>query len=105
LNYGSQPAHRGEAITLRATGLGDVESRPEPLQRASRDAVSTVLKTPEVLIDGKPATVEFARLVPGEAGIYEVKVIIPADARTGFRVPVEMRSGSIRSNRAIIVIE
>ena len=105
LNYGSQPAYRGEAITLVATGLGDVGPRPEPLQRAPREIVPVALRTPEVLIDGKPAVVESVRLAPGEAGIYEIRVRIPADSRTGFRVPVRIRSGEIQSNRAIIVIE
>lgn len=33
LNYPSQPARAGETITLRVTGLGEVQPRPDPLQR------------------------------------------------------------------------
>jgi uncharacterized protein (TIGR03437 family) len=105
LNYPSQPARRNEVISLVCTGLGDVDPRPEPLQRAGRDRVSNVVRRPEVLIDGKLAAVQAARLIPGEAGLYEVRVAIPGDARTGLRVPVQLRSGQVLSNRTVIVIE
>jgi uncharacterized protein (TIGR03437 family) len=104
LNYGAHPAQRGTIVTLRATGLGDVDARPEPLQRMPRERVATALKTPEVLIDGHTALVESTRLVPGEAGIYEIRVQVPTESRTGLRVNVQLRSGSILSNRAVLVI-
>jgi uncharacterized protein (TIGR03437 family) len=104
LNYPSQPAYRGETITLRVTGLGDVMPNPEPLQRGPREPATAAL-LPEVLIDGRPAEVLSALLVPGEAGLYDVRARIPPDARTGIRVPVQLRSGEVLSNRAVIVIE
>ena len=105
LNFSSQPAHHGELITLRATGLGDVSPRPDNMQRASRDVVANALKLPVVLIDEKPADVTSARLVPGETGVYEVQVRVPSDARSGLRVTVAMTSGGIRSNTAILPIQ
>jgi uncharacterized protein (TIGR03437 family) len=105
LNFASQPARKGASVTLRATGLGDVDPRPEPLQRASRDTVATVVKTPEVLIDGRLAAIESARLLPGEAGVYEIRATVPRDARSGLRVNVQLRSGDILSNRGVLVIE
>jgi uncharacterized protein (TIGR03437 family) len=62
-------------------------------------------RLPQVLIDGRPAQVESARLVPGEAGVYEVRATVPREARTGLRVDVQLRAGEILSNRAILVIE
>jgi uncharacterized protein (TIGR03437 family) len=105
LNYGSQPAHPGELITLRTTGLGDVQPRPDSLQRPSRDTLTTALKLPAVLIDGKNAEVTEVRLLPGEVGVYEVQVRIPSDAHSGVRVPVVVTSGGIQSNTAILAIE
>lgn len=105
LNFSSQPAHRGEIITVRATGLGDVQPRPDNLQRASRDNVAAVLKLPVVQIDGKPADVIGARLVPGEAGVYEIQVRVPSDSRTGVRVTVTAGSGDFTSNTAILTIQ
>ncbi len=104
LNYGAHPARRGTTITLRATGLGEVDSKPEPLQRTPPEGVATAVKKPEVLIDGRTAQVESARLVPGEAGVYEIRAKVPLEARTGLRVNVQLRSGSILSNRAVLVI-
>jgi len=104
LNFGGQPARRGTVITLRATGLGDVDNNPAPLQRTPGDIPATPLNIPEVLIDGHSASVQSVRLIPGEAGIYELRVLIPDDVRTGLRVNVQLRAGSILSNRAVLVI-
>jgi uncharacterized protein (TIGR03437 family) len=104
LNYPSQPAHPGDTITLRVTGLGDVDPRPELLQRGPR-APASVLRLPEVLIDGRPAAVESALLAPGEAGLYDVRATIPTETRTGVRVLVQLRAGGILSNRAVLAIE
>lgn len=104
LNYASQPAHRGETITLRVTGLGEVDPRPAPLQRGPREPAA-VVQIPEVLIDGQRAVVQSAVLVGGEAGIYEVRVTIPSGTRTGMRVAVQLRAGEILSNRAVLPIE
>ena len=104
LNYPSQPARPGETITLRGTGLGDVTSNPAPLQRGPRQP-AVVAIPPEVLIDGRPAAVQEALLVPGEAGLYDVRVTIPLDTRTGVRVLVQLRAGDILSNRAVLSIE
>ncbi|MBK9167728.1 MAG: hypothetical protein IPM24_09720 [Bryobacterales bacterium] len=104
LNYPSQPAHPGELITLRVTGLGAVDRQPEPLQRAPRDPAMAV-QLPEVLIDGRLAAVQAAILVPGEAGLYDVRVTIPRETRTGERVLVQLRTGDIESNKAVLAIE
>ncbi len=104
LNYPAQPARRGETVTIRATGLGEVEPRPGPLQRGPRTP-SPVVTLPEVLIDGRLAAVRSAELAPGEAGIYNVRVVVPPDSRTGVRVLLRLRSGGILSNPAVFVIE
>jgi uncharacterized protein (TIGR03437 family) len=105
LNYPSQPAHPGDTITVRATGLGDVQARPEPFQRASRDALTNALQLPGALIDGKPAQVVAAYLMPGEAGVYEVKVVVPPDTRQGIRVSLTLSAGDIQSNATVLCIE
>lgn len=104
LNYPSQPARPGETITLRVTGLGKVEPGLDPLQRGPREPAS-VVRIPEVLIDGRPAAVQSAVLTPGEAGIYDLRVTIPRETRAGIRVAVQVRSGDILSNTAVLAIE
>jgi uncharacterized protein (TIGR03437 family) len=104
LNYPSQPAHPGDTITLRVTGLGAVEQLPEPLQRGPREEVAAE-QIPEVLIDGRSAVVQSAVLAAGEAGLYDVQVTIPRETRTGIRVLVQLRSGGILSNPAVLSVE
>ena len=104
LNYPSQPAHPGETITLRVTGLGEVDPRPAPLARGPREPAA-VIRIPEVLIDGRSAVVQSAVLAAGEAGLYDVRVTIPRETRTGVRVRVQLRAGEILSNVAVLAIE
>jgi hypothetical protein len=48
--------------------------------------------------------VQSALLVPGEAGLYDLRVTLPRETRTGVRVLVRVRGG-ILSNPAVIAVE
>lgn len=104
LNYPAQPAHPGDTVTLRVTGLGDVSPRPERLQRGPRAAPSAV-QIPQVMIDGRNAAVLSAVLVPGEAGLYDVRVTLPRETRSGARVTVQVLAGGIASNGAVMAVQ
>jgi uncharacterized protein (TIGR03437 family) len=104
LNYPGQSARAGETIAIRVTGLGDVDTRPEPLQRGPRSPASVLLR-PQVRIDGRAAEVQSATLLGGEAGLYELRVTIPRETRAGIRIPVQIESGGVQSNTAVICIQ
>lgn len=68
------PARSGDWITIWATGLGPVAGKPV----AGRAAVAAeTLTAVRVLIGPLDATVSYAGLAPGWAGLYQVNVQVP----------------------------
>jgi uncharacterized protein (TIGR03437 family) len=85
-----QPAAEGDVLQIYATGLGRVA--PELATGRAAPADGSVLHrsvaTPVVTIGGVPATVLFAGLAPGFAGLYQVDVAVPKGVAAGDDVPV-----------------
>jgi uncharacterized protein (TIGR03437 family) len=85
----TNPARRGETIAIYVTGLGEVrgpngEAPPPAGEAAPSDRLfRTTAQFFNVNIEGTPATVPFAGLAPGFAGLYQVNVTIPQDAPQG----------------------
>jgi uncharacterized protein (TIGR03437 family) len=79
----SNPAVRGEAVIVYATGLGAVEPTPETGLPVPGSPHSETVEQPTVTIGGQPAEVLFSGLTPGFAGLYQLNVRIPPDAPEG----------------------
>jgi uncharacterized protein (TIGR03437 family) len=78
----AHPAVAGEEVVSFWTGLG----RTDPWLQAGLPApVSPLARSaqPELRIGGQPATVTFAGLAPGFAGLYQVNVVVPAGLKPG----------------------
>jgi uncharacterized protein (TIGR03437 family) len=104
----SNPAHRGEAITLFATGLGQTVP----------NASTGVLGLPGQLVGGtiyagvnnQGAAVISAIYQPGMLGVYAVAVQIPASTITGTAQPlsllmVDLQGGSYPALTAYVPIQ
>ena len=85
----SAPAHAGDTIVLYCTGLGAVNpgvtDGAPPGQQLSRTT-----STPQLVIGGQSAQVNFAGLAPGFAGLYQVNAVIPSGTQTGANVSVTL---------------
>ena len=84
VNGPNRAAARGSIISIYATG----EGQTQPGGIDGRIAAGSALPKPAlpvtVLIDGKPAEVQYAGAAPGAvAGLFQVNVRIPPDASTG----------------------
>jgi uncharacterized protein (TIGR03437 family) len=100
---GSRPIHAGEYLSLYGTGLGAVNS-PQATNTLAYCCDSTPT-TPVVTIGGATATVQFSGLAPGLLGVYQVNILIPANAPTGSAVPVVLDIGGVASNTVTIAIQ
>lgn len=79
----SQPARRGEALTLYASGLGAVEPPVEVGQPAPFNPLARTAEPMEVLVAGHPAQVLFSGLSPGSFHLYQVNFVVPEGAPSG----------------------
>ncbi len=104
LNHPSQPAHRGETIALQVTGLGLVDPALKSGQRAWDDVPAEAIYPPKVTIGGKSAKVVSIAVMSREAGLYEIKTVIPADCPLTNNVSIVVTSNLVESNRASISV-
>lgn len=96
LNLPSVPARRGTVVALFATGLGAVV--PSGSLMAAAEPVTALLDRSEV-------PVMFAGFAPGFLGLYQVNVLIPAEAPPGLAKLLAPRQGGVESAAAEISVE
>jgi uncharacterized protein (TIGR03437 family) len=89
LNSGSNPAPRGTFVTLFGTGQGQVDPALATGQLAGL-TLSRVVAPVSVTIGGRQATVSFAGMAPGFAGLLQINALVPAESGTGPQTPLEL---------------
>ncbi|MBL8222963.1 MAG: hypothetical protein JNL62_27235, partial [Bryobacterales bacterium] len=94
-NGALNPAGRGEAISLYATGLGAVR------RQGNQDVV---VEPVTVLIRGDAVQPSFAGPASNLPGTYVINLTIPAGAAPGLDVPITIRQGGVESNAVAVSI-
>jgi uncharacterized protein (TIGR03437 family) len=99
LNSFSTPAHPGQIIIGWGTGLGPgLES--DAAQPRGNDLPVDV----QVLVGGKPAQVLYKGRAPTFAGVDNIYFVLPDDAPSGCRIPVQVRAGGVDSDTVTLAI-
>jgi uncharacterized protein (TIGR03437 family) len=94
----SRPAVAGEVLAIYATGLGAVD--PPLASGMPSSGERRVKATVQVTIGGQAATVEYAGLAPGFAGLYQLNVRVPAGVAGGDQAVVISVDGTPATGRA-----
>ncbi|HLG96819.1 MAG TPA: kelch repeat-containing protein [Bryobacteraceae bacterium] len=82
------PATAGDYLVIYAVGLGAVSPALTAGDPASGTNLSQTVAPVTLTIGGQQATVFFAGLTPGLAGLYQVNASVPAGIAPGAQVPV-----------------
>jgi uncharacterized protein (TIGR03437 family) len=98
----TEPARIGSTIIIYATGLGAV-NLPVANGSNSVDALRTNTTTPEVLIGGRNARVEFSGLAPEYVGVNQLNVVVPEGVTPGDAVPLQLRVGGITTTDRVTI--
>lgn len=101
----ANPTTVGAYVQIYCTGLGPVTSPPATGSPALANPLSWTTITTTAKIGGAPATVAFSGLVPGEVGLYQVNVQVPASSVKGLSVPVTISAGGVTSNVVTIAVQ
>jgi uncharacterized protein (TIGR03437 family) len=96
------PAAPGETITVYATGCGPVSPGLIPAQLPI--SAASVATAPQVTIGGAPATVAFAGVVAGAAGLYQINVQVPSGAANG-DLPLVVQVGTASSAPVLVTVQ
>ena len=103
LSSPAAPASAGDVLAIFCSGLGAVTP---PVAAGSAAPVSPLARTVNTVtatIGGQPASVAFAGLAPGFAGLYQVNVAVPAGI-TGDSVPIVLTVANASSPAVTVAI-
>lgn len=106
----TSPAHSGEAITLWGTGLGLVTAPAENGPGVLAGVPNTQSDAPvqaQVLanVNGTPAEVLSATLPQGSIGIYEIRILLPANLPNNSSTTLLISQDGRQSNTVTIPIK
>jgi len=100
------PAKRGvDYVNIFATGLGPVTNQPATGAPAPVSPLAQTTNTVTVTIGGASVKATFAGLAPGFVGLYQVNVLVPANAPTGNAIPVSLSVGGAGSNQVTMAVQ
>ena len=102
-----RPAKRDQPIVMYAAGLGQTT----PLVRGAAAAPTSPLAEAAALavyfgtptINGAEIIVDFAGLVPGYVGLYQLNLRVPGNHLRGDALPVTIKMGNVSSTAGPIV--
>ena len=77
------PAQIGETVSLYVTGLGAVSPAISDGAAGPTDTLSKAAATIAAYVGGSSATVSYAGLAPGYAGLYQINLTIPSGLTSG----------------------
>jgi uncharacterized protein (TIGR03437 family) len=97
----THPAKIGDVVIAYATGLGAVASPPADGANSS-DKLRTNLVTPQILIGGVSAQVQFSGLSPQFVGVNQINVTVP-NVAPGNNVPFQILLGGITTSSSITI--
>jgi uncharacterized protein (TIGR03437 family) len=101
----ANPTTAGADVLIYCTGLGPVTNQPATGAPGLANPLSWTTTTPMVTIGGASALVLFSGLVPGDVGLYQMNVQIPASATKGLSVPLTISIGGVQSNTVFLAIQ
>jgi uncharacterized protein (TIGR03437 family) len=94
VNSTSNPARRGDAVTLYGTGQGSVSPAVDDGVAAGTSLSNSAVQ-PTVTIAGKTMPIQFSGLAPGFAGLWQINVPLAADAPAGNGLDLLLSIGGV----------
>jgi uncharacterized protein (TIGR03437 family) len=101
---GNSPARAGDVLVVYCTGLGATQPPVAAGQASPASPPATATAPVTATIGGRAATVQFAGLTPGLAGLYQVNVQVPEGVSPGAAVELVLTQNGIDSNKVTLAI-
>lgn len=101
----ANPIHRNDVLVIYLTGLGKVTPFVENGRPAPSDPLATTVTAPQVNIGGVGLPVLYSGLTPGQVGLYQLNVSVPANTPKGLGIPLNIVQGGITTTVNVRVVE
>ena len=89
----TNPVHQGDAITIWATGLGRTSPAIDSGMPAPSDPLPSAIIQPTLQLGGVTLDVQYAGLVPGAIGLYQINATVPRTVPLGLSIPLVIAQG------------
>jgi len=101
----TNPLHYGDSITIWATGLGRTNPPIDSGMPAPSDPLPTAIISPTVMLGGMPLRVDYAGLVPGSVGVYQINATVPNGVPQGLDIPLVVNQGGASTTLSVRVVK
>jgi len=89
----TNPIHPNDSIVIYATGLGRTQPSVDAGLPAPADPLGSAIIVPQLTLGGVPLTIQYAGLVPGEVGVYQINATVPLKVPNGLSIPLVVNQG------------
>jgi uncharacterized protein (TIGR03437 family) len=101
----TNPVHPGDSIVIWATGLGRTSPAIDSGMPAPSDPLPSAVIQPTVMLGGVALDVQYAGLVPGAVGLYQINATVPRSVPLGLSIPLVIAQGGSSTSLDVRVVK
>lgn len=103
-NSSSNPAQRGQVVSIYATGAGALNHQVADGTAAPTQPLAETTSTPRVYLAGVETVVQFSGLAPGFVSLWQINANVPEQTFVSGRVPVQVFMNGVDSNEVTVFV-
>jgi uncharacterized protein (TIGR03437 family) len=101
----TNPIHPGDTIIIYLTGMGATTPAVDDGMPAPLSPLATALTSPTVTLGGAALTMDWAGLVPGSVGLYQINATVPLHPTEGLDIPLIISQGGSSTTLSVRVVK
>jgi uncharacterized protein (TIGR03437 family) len=101
----TNPVHLGDSIVVWATGLGRTSPAIDSGMPAPSDPLPSAVIQPSLQLGGVALDVQYAGLVPGSVGLYQINATVPRSVPLGLSIPLVIAQGGSSTTLDVRVVK
>jgi uncharacterized protein (TIGR03437 family) len=100
----TNPVHFNDSIVIWATGLGRTNPPIDTGMAAPSDPLAGAVIATTVTLGGTALRVDYAGLVPGSVGLYQINATVPNNVPQGLDIPLVISQGGSSTTLSVRVV-
>ncbi len=101
----TNPVHPGDSIVIWATGLGRTSPAIDSGMPSPSAPLPSAVIQPSVTLGGVALDIQYAGLVPGSVGLYQINAGVPKSTPLGLTMPLVIAQGGSSTSLDVRVVK
>jgi uncharacterized protein (TIGR03437 family) len=101
----TNPLHTNDTMIIYLTGLGATSPSVDDGMPAPSSPLASAMSVPDVTLGGVPLGVQYAGLVPGYVGVYQINASVPFGVPQGMQIPLVVKQGGNSTSLNVRVVK